>query len=232
MKSIGLNIAGDLPAKEVVPLEIIYLLEFGFLQQAVTQSWVYGHVTVARERNDQNTHHLVNWANNIGDLVGGRWQVASPAQDTHMWRKSAISNESTLILCHGGKSPPENFEKVWLVLVKRVRRTSVKGLEQIWHVLTLPQRPILERSGQGTQLVEKSTLWFKVKFFFPQWDWKKKNKNQNPTKKKKKKKKGMAQISPLSLRNVSGRRSSTLVSLMCFWCSAWRCTSQQAPCVS
>lgn len=60
MRLIGLNITGDLPAKEVIPLETIHLLEFRFIQQAVTQSWVYGHVTVARERNDQNTHHPVN----------------------------------------------------------------------------------------------------------------------------------------------------------------------------
>lgn len=60
MKLIGMNIAGDLPAKQVVPLERIQLLEFRFLQQAVTQSWVYGHVTVARKRKDENTHHPVN----------------------------------------------------------------------------------------------------------------------------------------------------------------------------
>lgn len=60
MKLIGLNITGDLPAKEVIPLETIHLLEFRFIQQAVTQNWVYGHVTVARERKDQNTHHPVN----------------------------------------------------------------------------------------------------------------------------------------------------------------------------
>lgn len=45
----GLNIAGDLPTKQVVPLERIHLLEFRFVQQAVTQSRVYGHVTVGRE---------------------------------------------------------------------------------------------------------------------------------------------------------------------------------------
>lgn len=50
-----------LPAKEVVPLERIHLLEFRFLQQAVTQSWVYVHITAKRIY--QNELHLVNWAN-------------------------------------------------------------------------------------------------------------------------------------------------------------------------
>lgn len=91
----------SLPAKQVIPLERIHLLEFRFVQQAVTQSWVYGHVTVGRE---MTTIHTIQWTEPLtsgaGWEVGRQWgQAASPAQDTHMWRNSAISNEST-VLCY------------------------------------------------------------------------------------------------------------------------------------
>lgn len=46
-----------LPAKEVIPLERLYFLVLWFLQQAVTQSWVYGHVTVKR---GEKRHHTVH----------------------------------------------------------------------------------------------------------------------------------------------------------------------------
>lgn len=79
-----LNIAGGLPAKEVVPLERIHLLEFRFLQQAVTQSWVYGHITVGRQR-EFTKMSIIWWTELTLHRHGVGGQVASPTQDTHMW---------------------------------------------------------------------------------------------------------------------------------------------------